>query len=486
MKEKLNSTCLLLLFSLLFIAGLAGLGNASEDLDPYNFSKFEKNETVTWGKIVSPISDYKIWGYPGELYNFATTYNNSLASNNTTVVFYWDCKGNKSDYTPVPMSDADHHRIDQSKNLSHSNYTHKWDDHGTYYVSVGVFQDNCPVNFSYWVPVNIENNTTIIVQNFSMLEGNEGVDCSNSANKDLSSGNSENNDKYCGYVKNDYSFSVTLNATCRTEEDNRTIFETTTVVGWDDESWDTSSMHYTNMKDISSISGFKSYNNSTKCALFKQNFTHEWNKIGKKNISVRAFHWDPLDGEEVPTNYTNTSILIIRDPRNFISYPLIGAFSNLQNWGILLSIIGLTILFFTYTKNNVPVKISFFGVKPFYLRPVNSLKGTFTLVAGMYLYFVFGRAPWDIPIVRGSNILSNLYFKVLYSEYTTQWNIPYMSILLGLVDVLALSLIIHLIAIPFYKGEFKIGEFLRRKLSSTSAQPELVSYSVEDKINQEN
>ncbi|HII02556.1 TPA: hypothetical protein HA351_13210 [Methanosarcinaceae archaeon] len=386
MKENLHSACLLLIFSLFFIAGLAGLGNASEDPDPYNFSNFEKNETVTWGKIGSPISDYKIWGYPGKDYNFTTTYNNSLFSNNTTMVFYWDCKGHKSDHTaPAPMSDA-----------GRLTGTHNWSNPGTYYVSVGVFQDNRFANFSYWVPVNVENNTTIIVQNISMLEGNEGVDCSNNVNKDPRLDNSENSDKYCGYVKNDYSFSVTLNASCLTDVDNRTIFETTTVVGWDDESWDTSSMHYTNMTDISSISGFKSYNNS--CALFNKNFTHEWHKTGKKNISVRAFHWDPLDGEEVYTNYTNTSILIIRDPKNFIPLPI---FSNLQNWGILLSITGLIILFFTYTKNNVPVKISFLGLKPFYLRPVNSLKGTFMLVAGMYLYFVFGRAPWDIPIVRG-------------------------------------------------------------------------------------
>ena len=58
--------------------------------------------------------------------------------------------------------------------------------------------------------------------------------------------------------------------------------------------------------------------------------------------------------------------------------------------------------------------------------------------------------------------------------------------MLGIIYVFILSLIIHLIAIPFYKGEFKIGEFLRRKITSTSAQPELISYSVENKTNQEN
>ena len=77
---------------------------------------------------------------------------------------------------------------------------------------------------------------------------------------------------------------------------------------------------------------------------------------------------------------------------------------------------------------------------------------------------------------------------MLYHEYVTKprFDIPYLSILIGLLDVIILSLIIHLIAIPFYKGEFKIGEFLRKKISSTSAQPEMISYSVENKTNQEN
>ena len=124
---------------------------------------------------------------------------------------------------------------------------------------------------------------------------------------------------------------------------------------------------------------------------------------------VTSFHWDPLDGSENYSNYRNKSILIIPDPKNLVSYPLIG---NLQNWGILLSILGLVIFYFTYTRNNVPIKISLFGMKPFYLKSVNSLTGTLTFVAGMYLCFVFGRCPWDIPIVSSSNWLSNMYFNM--------------------------------------------------------------------------
>ena len=139
---------------------------------------------------------------------------------------------------------------------------------------------------------------------------------------------------------------------------------------------------------------------------------------GEKKINATAFHWDPLDGERRYSEINNTtSILIIQDPKNFVFYPLKGVSFNLHNWGILLSIIGLIIFYFTYTRNNVPIEISIFGLKPFYLKSVNSFTGTLIFVAGMYLWFVFGRCPWDIPILSSLPKLSDMYFNVLYREY---------------------------------------------------------------------
>ncbi len=484
MKDNLHSTCLLLL-SLIFIAGLAGLGNASEDPDLYNFSNFEKNKNVTWNKIGSPISDYEIWGYPGKDYNFNTTYNCSLFSKNLTVVFYWDCKGDKSDYTLVPMSDADSHQIDQNKNLSHSNCTNRWDTPGPYYVSVGVFQDNNLVNFSYWVPVNIENNTTITVQNFSMLVDDKWVGYNRSSYKVSNSHNSENNStednsKYCGYLKTVSSFSAIINATSLGIKDNRTIDETTTVVYWGDNNSDNSILGSGNRTT-------KPVDKGTNYIEWDENFTHEWNEIGEKNISVRTFHWDPLDGNEMYTNYTNTSILIIKDPKNFISIPI---FSNLQNWGIFLVATGLMILFFTYTKNNVPIEISLFGLKPLRLKSVDTFAGIFAFVAGMYLYFVFGRCPWDIPIVGNIDLfdwLADVYFGVLYYEYVTKQfsGIPYLSILLGLAIVFALSLAIYLVGSPAFKGKLKPGKRPGEKDSSTPVQPEPDPHPIEKRMNLE-
>jgi hypothetical protein len=453
--------------------------------DEYNFSKFNNSSDTTWGKINSPISDYEIWGYAGKSYNFSVDYS-VLSPDNTTMIFYWDCNGNQSDYDNIPL---------RFNNTNKKQKSHVWRNSGIYLVAVGIFNGpdsniSCP-NISYWVPIEIKNNTDIKVDAFYMQDENEGVGCSNRtynvsilANSLEKSDNPSNPDtfsKYCGYAKNDYSFNVTLNDTFistskRTDEVNRTINETTTEINWGDNALDNS------LSVDNSAKTSKGNNNELYAVISAGPFTHEWNDIGEMEINVNGFFWDPLDGKRYPPNqsYNSTSILIIPDPKNLAPYPLIG---NLQNWGILLSILGLVIFYFTYTKNNVPIKIALFGMKPFYLKSVNSLTGTFIFVTGMYLWFVFGRCPWDIPIVSSMDWLSNMYFNVLYHEYETKqhFGVPYLSILIGMLNVIILSLIIHLIAIPFYKGEFKIGEFLRKKLSSTSAQPELVSYSVEDK-----
>jgi hypothetical protein len=495
MTKNLRSACLLILVFLFFTAGFVGLVSAADY--NYSFTHFnESNYSSKWGDLSSPTSEYDIWGYTGKDYNFSTHFaeNSTLpleSSKNTTMVFYWNCSGktyNPNDLTRLPINNT-------NKDNKSWNSSHKWDNNGTYYASVGIFQNETPVNISYWVPIYIVNETYITVQNVSMLGENERFNCNSTY---------YNNSKYCGYMNNDYSFSVTLSATSRaskdkrnlTREDIRTINETITEVNWGDNT------------SANSLNIDNSYDSNTEgVSISAGNFTHEWNSTGEKNISTSAFHWDPLDGKRRYSQINNTSsILIIRDPKNFVlidqnfQHPsryvsfIIGVFSNLQSWGILLSILGLVIFYFTYTRNNVPIKIALFGMKPFYLKSVNSLTGTLIFVAGMYLYFIFGRCPWDIPIINGLPNLSDMYFGILYREYETKPlpnipgmpNTPYLSILIGMLNVIISSLIIHLIAIPFYKGEFKIGEFLRRRLSATSAQSELVSYSDENKISQEN
>lgn len=516
MKNSLRLPCLFFLTFLTFTSGFMDLGSANEDTyeDPYSFSKFRDNDSTNWGEIDSPISDYNIWGYTGKSYNFTVNYSALSPDDNATMVFYWDCKNNLSYHTFFSMNDKNYQDKTKSKTRTCNN---TWDKIGTYFICVGIIENTTPVYFSYWVPIEIKNNTIIEVQNISMMDEKKGFEGNSSDHL------YNNNSTYCGYVDNDYSFSVKLNAISLGEADNRTINETTTVIYWNYSSleenesdnsilggnayWNYSSSAENESENRKLENVYWNYSSSAGnesedriYVTWNENFIHEWDETGKKNISATTYHWDPLDGNEIYTNTNNTSILIVRDPKNFFSSsssylsPIIGGFSNLQNKGLLLSVLGLIIFYFTYTRNNVPVKISLFGLKPFYLRSVNSFTGTLTFITGMYLYFVFGRCPWDIPIVgslKGLKWLSDMYFGILYYEYTkpllgisSLLGIPYLSILLGLIDVLTLSLIIHLIvhliAISLHKGKLKFEKPSRKKNYSASAQPKQGDYSIEE------
>ncbi len=685
-------------------------------------------------KLDSPINEYPLWGYTGKDYIFYANYS-TLKENysNTTMVFYWN-DTNKSDYTYFTLENKNYFVSDINSPSRKCNHT--WCASGNYSISAGLFNGRKSENnlqeheCSPWVSIKIVNNTKVEVQNIFMMDEKEGFEGNHSTN--LYNRTNSCNDTYCGYVDNDYSFSIKINATCLQEEDNRTINETTTVVYWNYSSTPGSTSNSTKLvnKSDNSILGNKSENkiiedkkvrvfnasnnasnvsdkdiNGAKYITWNENFTHEWDEIGKNNISATTYHWDPLDGNEMYSEHNNKSILIIKDPKKFVFFsdviknffnveflensnkridklekdklekdklrislvaagliillftytkkndipvkislfglkpfhlksayyftgtftfiagiylffieshlnlhdlgiylvatgliiffftyaknndilakislfglkpfhlksvyyftgtftfivgiylffeeshlnlhdlgislvtfgliillftstkkndipvkiPLfslkpfylksvcfstgiltfmagmylifIESFLNLHNLGIYLVVAGLIIFFFTYTRNNVPVQILLFGRKPFYLRSVNSFTGTLTFITGMYLYFVFGRCPWDIPIVSSLDRLSNIYFGVLYYDYTTFSGIPCLSILLGLTDVLTLSLIIHLIAIPLYKGELKFEKLSRIKSSSASAQPQQSSYSIKETKHHDN
>jgi hypothetical protein len=489
MKSNLRSTCLLFLVFLFFSAGFVGMVSANDD--PYNYTILEKDNTIC-GKVDLPEGDYPIWGYINRSYNFNEVYKNVSKENyaNTTMVFYWNCLKGKSDYSNFALNNTSHWKDINSQNWK---CNHTWNKTGNYSVAVGVFKPYDGSNaVSFWIPIKIVNDTNIKVQSFSMLNGQNSFAIENSIHSNnlsfsnlINSSENYSEKKYCGYLKNDYSFSVKLSAISRSREDNRTINETTTVVYWDNKTSDSNVLD-----DINNTEILSENNSSNITHKWAENFTHEWDKTGEKNISSTAFYWDPFDWSEIPSNCNNTSILIIRDPKNFVYLynpfsdthpiiafvvsliiPLIEPFTNIQNWGIFLITAGLVILFFAFTKNTVPVKISLFRLKTFYLKSVDSFTGIFTFVTGMYLYFVFGRCPWDIPIISSLPWLPNVYFSMLYYEYQTNSlltdnkdAIPYLSILLGLVDVFASSMIIYGIGIPFLKGESKSGKFFREIL----------------------
>jgi len=482
------------------MGGFVSLVSGAQDkIGDYDFSKFNKsNYKGEWGIVSSPESKYEIWGYSGTDYNFTTNCNNSLFSNNSTMVFYWDCKDNNdslSNYTDFSMNDPKH-REEQCKETLTFICNNTWNKPDIYYICVGIFNNKKALSVSYWVPIKIVNNTTISVQNFFMNdEDNKSLDYYNStlpnstrnednSNSNNSSSNISNNcgntcRQYCTYADKTQYFSAAINAIIdnsskdQADADEHAIYETTTEVYWGDGFYDFNS--YSNRSEISSNNNS---NNNTQYS-WNENFTHKWEETGEKNIYLRTYHWDRLSGDPVnSSSLNNTTILIIRDPKNFIFiedsnkisslFTLISfvtePFSNLQNLGIFLVSAGLMILFFTYSKNKVPVKISILGIKPFYLKSVDTFIGIFTFIAGTYLYSVFGRCPWDIPFLEKLGLLPDIYFSMLYYEYATQqWNIPYFSILLGLIDVSFISTIIYRIGSPFLKGDLENIRLLRGK-----------------------
>lgn len=465
MKNNLHSACLLFFVFLILILGFMSLARAEAP----NYSFNEDAYTGEWGAPNPPESEYSIWGYTNTNYTFTINCPNSLLSDDATIVFYWDFKSDTSDYS-FPIES----RPEPGGNTSFKG-NNTWDNNGTYYICAGVFQNGTPVSISYWVPINImEKDITIEIQNFSMLDEREELGC-NRVIKDYTvrnfpgflknNTNEKNATYYCAYAKNDYSFNATVYANCTKDESRQNFKDIITEVNWTDSSF----KEYREFNQEPDNNTELNKNNQ----CWNESFTHEWDSAGKKEIEVKAYYWDLLKNDKIYSHINNTTnILIINDPKNFVSSDkpyisfIIEPFSNLQNLGVFLISMGLMILFFTYTKNNVPVKISILGFKPFYLKSVDTFIGIFIFVTGTYLYFIFGRCPWDIPIINGLglNKLSNIYFNMLYYEYAIrEWSIPCLSILLGLIVVSVLSLVIYRVGSQFLKGDLKTINILRGK-----------------------
>jgi hypothetical protein len=507
MKGNLHSACLLFLVFLFFTAGFVGMVSAKVSQTSMEIESPSGTPLV----IESPS------GYDNKNYTFTVNCSFSLADNNTTLiyhnisprnsdsfkivnwnvpksfanqtkmVFYWDFSDNADDNDTFFLNNTSH--LDNGSESCGTNYskwkcTHKWNKAGCHEVCVEIYENKTRIGsgndtiigYSEVMPIEIKNISCPKPQNVFMwdeingFDGNRSVHLYNHSFSNLtnSSGKNSENRAYCGYVKSYYAFSANFsekNQSVGNEKKIKAIFY------WDDKSSD-SAIREPIDPNIS------------------HNYSHEWDKTGNKNVGVIGDLRDPYDeSNDMKSNFSNVSILIIKDPKNFVSFPnpvtdipiigffisliisLIEPFSNLQNLGIFLITAGLVILFFAFTKNTVPVKISLFRLKTFYLKSVDSFTGIFTFVTGMYLYFVFGRCPWDIPIISSLPWLPNAYFSMLYCEYQTNSLltnnkdvIPYLSILLGLVDVFASSMIIYGIGIPFLKGESKSGKFFREIL----------------------
>jgi hypothetical protein len=490
--------------------------NTSENTtNENNTSENTTNENNTSENTTNnPEYELLIYGYTDKPYKFGVQSTISVTSNisqdnflnDTNVIALWDAKGNKLNCNITSLSNTTYSRDPKKNCITYSYvFSHKWNESGKYVIVIGTLPKDEILTSSFSLSILIIEHA--MVPSLNMSEEKKEFD-GTSINNFYNYNNSTN--YYCAYENNKYDFSATLNRNNTHSEDTEGPM---IIFGWGDNHSDYIP-YDKNKSAITDNVTFVFYNSS-----------HEWHEIGSKNISVGVAQLDSFNQKfERETAFLNdkSRILIIKDPKNFIDPEnflidpknflrsdsnvstdpnnstflkippskgiasimniinpfiifiinpfirfIIERFSNLQNVGITIATAGLIVLVLIYTKNVVPVKISLFGLKPLDLKSVDSFIGIATLVTGLYLYFIFGRCPWDIPIVSDSKSLSNIYFCMLYYEYAIPRNglhIPYMSILLGLVVVFSLSVFIYGIGIPFLKGESKSGKFFREIL----------------------
>lgn len=480
MKNSSYLACLLFITGIILVLGFVNSAHATENLGYDSFSENKINDPRY--ELDVPQS-YSVTGYRNKNYTFSIELKNPALFdlNKSCLRFYWDIN-NISDNDFFFMNDKSHF---QSPNVW--NASHIWARNGEYYISVGVFNyssANHPAYYTSGIPINIKEPIEFNISSISMTnessQNKQEITLYSLSFLPQISNSSANKNYYCAYADNSYDFNVwyKINTNRLNDYDNRSINETLTFVKWSEISID----YDYDLFDIVIRKNISNHNITNSPYEFSDPFPHVWNQTGVQEINVTACYPDHLDGNMISINNSqdcNKTILIIKDPKNYVnlmgssSNPLfsffnliIGIFSNLEHIGIFLFVDGVIILYFAYTKNIVPVKTSIYGMKTIYLKSIDSLIGIFTLITGLYFYFVFGRCPWDIPIINDSTLLSNLYFNMLYSEYYPKdtLNIPHLSILLYLMIVLPLSFFIFLTGTPFLIGESKYGKFFREIL----------------------
>ncbi len=412
---KSNSYAVSLLLLVLFVSfeGTVGMAaelnivdNSSTDgniTDPYDLNNISKISTGH-----QPAIQYPIFGYTNHTYNFSVTCNPDIFNNteNVKVVFYWDTwrDTGKNSRTEI---DLDKKNLENG--LFQLNCTHKWSGDDTYGFQAAVFEGDNLKNLSYWMPIDIK-------PEFKPNKPHELFMEKGNSNKTYYYGNKS---YYCGYEGQFYTF-----VTNATDPENEKIWY---YFYWDEGEKDSTEIDdpekpqsYSHSWDISAPGNSASWHS--------RNFT----------IKTEAVKRDVYSKSSINSTPNNTSILIIKDPGDFVPIPIIGSF---RNWGIFLITIGSMVLFFARNSSDVPAEISVPFIRRCYLKSRNTFIGIFLFCLGMYLYFVFRRAPWDIPIVNRITSLENAYFGLLSSEADNL--IPYLSLVLALVFTIGISTVTY-------------------------------------------
>ncbi|WP_406661822.1 hypothetical protein V7O66_04710 [Methanolobus sp. ZRKC3] len=386
-----NKFGLILITLIISIVCFSGLACADENLDnPYDIKKLDKDA----GK--QPAIVYPVFGYANHNYTFNVTYNYTVANEvpdleNIKVVFYWDTwrntdPGNRTElsYTNVNLSDnvwqwkteASHpgNRTELSnttvKDLGDNVWqweagaTHSWPRKGTYGIQIGVFEDEELIDLSYWMPIDIrkdiEPNKPHELYMRDPKGTTENATLYKNRFKDWLKINTSN-PKYYGYEKEFYTF--TTNATD----------DETNVSLWYNFSWGDGSSDVTRRDKAGTPA----------------DYSHSWSFRDNKtpyNIETKAIKRDLYDPKkDVESEWNSSAYIIIKKDPEWI-----------ENLGIIISILGLSFIALTGIKETVTIEVSIFGHE-YRRRSIQYAIGVLLILIGLYMVFVMGRCPWDMP-----------------------------------------------------------------------------------------
>ncbi len=449
MKNYSYAISLLLLVFLVSFAGTVGMasevnGTDNNSMDPYDLKNSGFNlENFTGHK---PEIEYPIFGYTNQNYTFSATCDPANFSNTDKikVVFYWDTWRDTGKNNRTERTYSDREKLENGD--FRWNSTHNWSENKTYGVQVAIFEGNTLKNLSYWMPVDIKPYLTPEKPHKLFMETEK---CNTTYKY-------ENESFYCGYEGQFYTFVTNAN-----DPENERIWY---YFDWGD-----------GKKDYSEI------NDSGK----PQSYSHSWGISASENktswhsrnftIKTEAVKRNVYSKDSIESDANKTSILVIKDPGDF---PIIGSF---QNWGIFLITVGTMILFFARNSNDVPAEVSVPLIRGCCLKSRNTFIGIFLFFLGLYLYFVFRRAPWDIPIVNNFTSLKEAYFGLLYSEMDNF--IPYLSLTLTLIFTTGISTAAYYAYISGcrYKAKNETCS-IKKGLSSSSSKGKSVSKNEETPV----
>ncbi|MCD4703235.1 MAG: hypothetical protein K8R64_02875 [Methanosarcinaceae archaeon] len=296
---------------------------------------------------------YPVFGYENHSYTFKVNYTvANVIPENITVVFYWDTWRNTGIGNRTELNNTD--RIDLTDNVSQWEATHSWPRNGTYGIQIGVFEDNELIKLSYWMPIDIRDDIKPNKPHELYM-----INPEDDTKKAILYYNKAGNPTYYGYENEFYTF--TTNAT-----DNETNMNL-----WYNFSWGDGNSDVTRRAPSGTPA----------------NYSHSWSLNKTPYIistkAIKRDFYDPNNDVESEVN-SSASIIIKKNTE------------PVKNLGIIISLVGLFFIALTGIKETVAIEVPIFGHE-FRRRSIQYAIGVLLILIGLYMVFVMGRCPWDMP-----------------------------------------------------------------------------------------